>query len=308
MISPSSEQIRSLNRSVGWAVSDFLCGNPRCIDSDLLEQMLPLCPDEQTAFRNLLAACLGMDIEGNELHRFMYDRYLVPGVNKLQADVFRNNPYYKNIAIDQVKNSSWQLSWQEYAPYEVFLSDDLILDGDYEIPSIGYFSESFRFPSVLQDGREWMSIKPSEIVTSQPAVDRARGRVVTFGLGLGYFVYMALLKSEVENVTVVELDERVIELFKAHILPQFPRACDVRIVCADAFEYLEKEMRDGDFDFAFADIWHDISDGTESYVRMRNASLRFQNTEFSYWIERSLRCALAATLLETGRQGKLPQE
>ena len=50
-------------------------------------------------------------------------------------------------------------------------------------------------------------------------VERAKGKVLTFGLGLGYFAYMCSLKEEVESVTVVEKDKSVIKLFNEIILP-----------------------------------------------------------------------------------------
>jgi hypothetical protein len=49
-------------------------------------------------------------------------------------------------------------------------------------------------------------------------------------------------------------------------------------------------MKDGDFDFAFADIWHDVGDGRELYHRFRSEAARFAHTEFTYWLEDSILC------------------
>ena len=57
---------------------------------------------------------------------------------------------------------------------------------------------------------------------SWPALKKAHGRVLTFGLGLGYFTYHAAENPEVESVTVVDISPDVIALFKEQILPQFP--------------------------------------------------------------------------------------
>ena len=137
-----------------------------------------------------------------------------------------------------------------------------------------------------------MSIKPSEIESSQAAVDAASGRVVTFGLGLGYFAFLASEKPEVESVTVVELDPAVISLFRKYILPQFPNKEKVTVVQSDAFDYLEQKMSSVRPDFVFFDIWHDIADGTPLYIRARQYEARFPRTRFTYWIDRSLKCAL----------------
>ena len=281
-------KVRERNHSVGWAVADFLNQTPRAITCELMDSVLSRpCPEdlEEAVYRGLLSGFLGLEAD---------DPYMVSGVSRLEPSAFARDPYYNNIVIPDVSFGAWRLGHQTYEPYEAFLRDDLILDGEgREIPAIGYFAGRFSYPSVFQDGREWMSIKPSEIASSAAAVAAAHGRVVTFGLGLGYFVYMALLKPSVEHVTVVELDGSVIELFEKYILPQFPRLQDVEIVQSDAFDYLDAGL---DADFVFMDIWHDIADGASLYVRARQYESRYPSVEFSYWAERSLRCAVADSL------------
>jgi spermidine synthase len=137
-----------------------------------------------------------------------------------------------------------------------------------------------------------MTLMPNETVTTLPAVEKARGKVVTFGLGLGYFTYMASLKDEVESVTVVELSPDVISLFEEHILPQFEKRDKIKIICADAFDFAENTMKQGDFDFVFADFWHDVGDGRELYLKMKEYENKFRDTEFTYWLEDTIKCYL----------------
>ena len=92
------------------------------------------------------------------------------------------------------------------------------------------------------------------------AVLGARGNVLTFGLGLGYYTYMVSERAEVESVTVVERDKEVIELFKRFILPQFAYPEKVRIICSDAFEFADRELKNGFYNYIFTDLWHDPSD------------------------------------------------
>ena len=66
-----------------------------------------------------------------------------------------------------------------------------------------------------------MSVTPNEVYTVQPAIDNAKGKVLTLGCGMGYFAYMASLKEEVESITIIELEQDVIDLFENSILPQF---------------------------------------------------------------------------------------
>ena len=63
-----------------------------------------------------------------------------------------------------------------------------------------------------------MTLTPVDLDTSVDAIRAAFGRVVTFGLGLGYYAYMVSEKAEVESITVVEKSEEIIKLFKKHIL------------------------------------------------------------------------------------------
>ena len=146
-----------------------------------------------------------------------------------------------------------------------------------------------------------MSIKPSEIESTRKAVDAAFGRVVTFGLGLGYFAFMAARKPGVSSVTVVERDPAVIALFREHILPQIPEKGKITVVEADAFDYLDHTMPEARPDFVFMDIWHDIADGVPLYVRARTRESRFPGVRFMYWIERSLKCALLDSLEQRTR-------
>ena len=292
--------IRKVNHRAGWLVADYLNETPCAVTPELMAELLPAGADpaaEQVVYAALLGGFLGLDPESSEEDRFIAESYLRPGLRRLDAAAYRDNPYYRNIRIADRSCGTWQFSWQHYRPYELFLRDDLVLTDDLrQIPAIGYFPEPFSYPSVLQDGREWMSIKPSEIESSQAAIDAASGRVVTFGLGLGYFTYMASLKPDVASVTVVERDPSVIELFKEQLLPQFPSKDKVSVIEADAFDYLAHRMSPSAADFVFMDIWHDIADGVLPYVRARQLEARFPRTRFHYWIERSLQCALVDEL------------
>ena len=87
------------------------------------------------------------------------------------------------------------------APYEPFVCRDFkVLPDGRMLPQIAFFTEKYPFPAVLENGREWMTLQPNEMVTTWPAIAKAKGRVLTFGMGLGYFTYHAAEKPEVESV------------------------------------------------------------------------------------------------------------
>ena len=242
----------------------------------------------------ILSELFALDFDNSD-DRILIRDYLTPSVRLLDAKKYESDPYYKNINIPNVKDGSWEFRWEEYAPYRGVVCDDMAISEDFkEIPPLGFFPEGFRFPAVLEDGNEWMTLTPVDLDTCVEAIDKARGRVVTFGLGLGYYAYMAAEKPEVESVTVVELSKDVIRLFKKHILPQIKSAHKIKIINADAFEYAEKMMPNEHFDLAFVDTWRDASDGAPMYLKMKALEHLSSDTEFLYWIEGFLRSRLRA--------------
>lgn len=248
-------------------------------------------------------------IEDDKLENEMEKEYFIPSVKELSVSEYIENPYYKNIVISSKKVGNWTLGRQKYVPYEGFIRDDYTVYPDFrEIPNIGYFKEEFSFPTVYENGVEWMAIKPNEIETMREPIAKAHGRVVAFGLGLGYFAYMASLKDEVSSVTVVERDKNVIRLFCDEILPQFEHKEKIRIVKSDAFDFVNDEKNKDAFDYVFVDLWRDTSDGTDLYIKMKKLENKM-SAEFSYWIEPSIlvgiRHKVFYAIYDNYKQGKI---
>lgn len=284
------EKIRGFNFDVLNLLSSYLNNSPCFITKEMVDGLVGDCGISTTdAFVALLLAACGLDSEVNTRHALLENNYIVPAVARLNPLDYTANAYYQNIKIDTIKFNCWEFSYQSYKPYEAFVYNDIVVNDDFsEVPRIGFFEERFNFPSVLQNGTEWMAIKPNEIETMQPAIDAVSGNVVTFGLGLGYFAYMVSQKPNVNSITIVETDTDVISLFRKYILPQFAHAAKVKIVRSDAFEYVKNQMPKQKFDFAFVDLWHDVSDGFGMYLKMKKLECTCSETKFLYWIEDSL--------------------
>ncbi len=281
---------RQLNNDYAWMLCDYIDKTPCLITKELMEASNPdgLLPDE-TIYTALLSGFCGLDPEANADDRIIYNDYFRSSVVKLDAAAYANDPYYKNIVIPNVKFGNWELKYEHYKAYEAFVCDEMILRPDFkEIQRIGFFDTDFSYPAVMEDGHEWMAIKPNETATIRFAVDAAHGKVVTFGLGMGYYPYLVHLKPDVESITIVERSAEVINLFRTHILPQFPNPEKVVIVQSDAFEYAEHKMLAEQFDYAFADTWRDVSDGLPMYLRMKKLEYLHPHTKFAYWVEESL--------------------
>ena len=137
-----------------------------------------------------------------------------------------------------------------------------------------------------------MSITPFEIETMKEPLEQARGKVLTFGLGLGYFAYMAARKKEVTEVKVIEANRSVIELYHSDIEPHLEEDVrkKIKIECKHAYAYLEKSKDD---DMLFVDIYHNEIDGLKTYAilekRAKKIKLPFK---INYWIENAILTSL----------------
>ena len=249
---------------------------------------------KEEAIVALLSEIFALDF-ANIDDRILIRDYLTPSVRLLDKNKYENDPYYKNIKLQNISDGKWEIRLEEYKPYRGVICHDMMIFDDFrEVPPLGFFTETFRFPAILENGNEWMTLTPVDLDTCEEAIAAAHGRVVTFGLGLGYYAYMAARKDEVESVTVVELSSQVIELFKRHILPKMDCADKIKIVNMDAFEYAEKIMPNEGFDLAFVDTWRDASDGAPMYKKMKALEKLSEGTKFLYWIENFLISRLRA--------------
>ena len=182
---------------------------------------------------------------------------------------------------------AFELGYASYRPYELFVADDLRAYPDGAVlPVLGYFTRPFAYPVLTENGREWMTATPNEINTIRPMAEAAHGHVLTLGLGLGYFAFHALLNPRVERVTAVERSADAIRLFRERILPAFPRPERLTILQADAFAAAPALYQSGQYDFVFADLWHDAADGLPMYERLKH--MEVPGPEYRYWIEKTL--------------------
>ena len=282
------------NQRLFKILSIYLNLAPDYIDRSMIEEITGGNTDGDVfAFANIAATACGLDVYENADDKKFFRTHFIQCFNKLDITSYLQDPYYRNIKFPNGSHGNWTFETKLCKAYEAFVYDDpKIFDDGRIIPCIGFFVADYRFPAVLENGREWMTLLPNETNTTKYAIDRSKGKVLTYGLGLGYFTYMASLKDDVESVCVVERSRDVIELFKQFILPQFKYPEKVNIVECDAFEFAEKHMKDGCYNTVFTDIWHDPSDGCELYLRMKKYEYLLPDAEFIYWVENTLKLYL----------------
>lgn len=307
--------IKTIRRNfrVTYLYKFYLESCPEFITKEMIDTLTEsgeLTPE--VAISALLSEAFGLDFDKDEDRRIIMD-YITPSIRILDAKKYENNPYYKNIKLDDLTEGRWEIRNESYKPYQAVICDDMIIRDDFsEIPPLGYFPDGFSFPAILEDGNEWMTLTPVDIDTCDEAIEAAKGKVLTYGLGLGYFSYMASEKDTVDTVTVVEISEEAIRLFNKHILPQMPNGHKIKIVHSDAIEYAREVMPEEHFDFVFVDTWRDSSDGTPMYKKMKPYEKENPGTEFSYWVENFLRSGwraeLYSELIEEYECGRLDTE
>ena len=208
MIHEDNERILTL-------MSEYLCFTPTAIspaEVHTLAQDCGISPNE--AYMALLAARCGLDTTKPEDAR-LYRAYFPRMLREHSPDTYRDDAYMQAVRPTGGTCGSVDLVEETLQPMELFVADDFVTDAQGCVfPQMGWFSGEFSFPAIREDGRVWMTVTPNEINTIQPAVQQTRGKVLTYGLGLGYYAFHALLREDVSSVTVVEKNPQVIDVFR----------------------------------------------------------------------------------------------
>lgn len=279
-------EVKDTNIQVADMYLYYLLEEPLYI-TNKLSKSKKVVSSPQDAFFLYLMECLTVDLHDTS-NVVLAETYFRNGIDMLDAASFQNNPFYQSIKGIQKKVGKWSLRSLAYQPYQGFAYEDIQVDPvDYrELSPIGFFNEPYPYLAIFERGKLWMSLIPHEIKTMEMPLLKMHGDIVVFGLGLGYFTYMAALKENVTSITVIEKDQEVIALFQSTLLPLFPHKDKITIIEDDAFVYLDQMSQR--FTCAFMDIYLGANDGIEPYIRFKGHETRFPNTIFTYWLETSI--------------------
>ncbi len=197
------------------------------------------------------------------------------------------DPYLKNIKVAGAKAGDYSLDMKYYAKYELFTYGEEfeVIDGVYA-PKVAVCDHKHRYPAVTKEDNTVFGLTPRYMASVEDAVEKASGKVLVLGSGMGYFTYLASLKEDVESVTVVEKDEDLAELLKSYILPQFEKREKVTVLTTDPFEYMES-LPDGDYDYCFSDVSATKYDFIP-YMNLRNITSKFSSMQVDYRNEASI--------------------
>jgi len=206
----------------------------------------------------------------------------------ISTEEYLKSPYHSHIKLDTIEEKGFQLSNETIRSNELFSISSIHPDENRELDdwmTLRALDKPYDATFLRQGDEVWMLDAPSEADTMDPYARKAKGNVLTFGLGIGYFVYMAMLNPQVKSITVIERSPAVIAMFKRYLLPQFPLGILVTIIEGDAFDYFNETYL-GLFDYAFVDIWQSNDDGFRLIERLLQQYLPpYETTDF--WIESS---------------------
>ena len=243
----------------------------------------------------------GIDLE-EEDNKDIFDKYIKNSFKFLKEEDYQN-PYQEGIQIVNTKDGDYELKMDSYSPYEIIPVDDVKLDKDgVEITSLGYFEKPYRFLTLNYKGVTWMSLNPNEINTMKLDINRVKGNLLIFGLGLGYFAFMASNKEEVKKITIVEKDPKIISLFKKHLLPQFKNKDKIHIVQNDALKY---DIGQEKYDYLYIDLWHNCLDGSKLYLHYKKLENKYQDTKFLYWLDSGFKALLRRVFISLLKENTL---
>lgn len=206
----------------------------------------------------------------------------------LSSMEFMESPYHKAIQLEKIQDDRFVYKKEVLPAHQLFNADVIQMDERQELNEwmkLRALDEPVEAAVLWQDEDVWMLDAPSEANTIDPYAAKASGKVLTFGLGIGYFIFMAMRNPNVTSITVVEQSTEVIEMFKTFLLPQFPTHIPLNIIQGDAYEYFNQKFIQG-YDYVFVDIHKSNDDGLDVMRQMLSSYMPpFEKVDF--WIEDS---------------------
>ena len=201
---------------------------------------------------------------------------------------FSQRPFPQQVNLSKISTNEFSYTKEILPANELFNVDSIMFDPNGELNDsmkLRALDEPVESICLWQNDQLWMLDAPSEANTIDPCANRAKGNVCTFGLGIGYFIFMANLNPAVTSITVIEKQQSVIDLFKQDIYPQFKMSKPLTIICGDGLDYYNQEFL-SQFDYVFVDMWQSSDDG----LLMIEACLQQYNgpiAQVDFWIESS---------------------
>lgn len=104
-----------------------------------------------------------------------------------------------------------------------------------------------------------MSNTPDELRDMYYIIKNAKGDILISGLGMGLLPLILKDKSEVRNITIIEISNNLIEMISPYL--NHPK---IKIIHGDIFEW--KPQKSEKWDYIWHDIWDYISSDNVKYI------------------------------------------
>lgn len=180
--------------------------------------------------------------------------------------------------------SAWNLPWPvlQIPEYREITREGWTLKRLGITPQFGYFQDwqGAGERVVLTEGEQvWMSTDWSEVDSQAPHVAAGHGHVVVMGAGMGIALFNLLLKPEVQQVTLVERDPRVLEMLEqAAGLRTWPGHEKLRVALVDALDF----SPDQPVDHLYVDIWLTTGE-RQAVAEMQAIQRRVKAASVGWW-------------------------
>ena len=244
--------------------------------------------NEETAIKNIILD--NFEVDSIEFRNSFFEQVKMEKCNPSKYV----NEYSRLLEKVKFCYGKYSLKKVTYEPYQLFALDDIEIKDEKEISKVGYFDKPFSYAALFEGKNLWMSLNPNEINTMASSIEKAKGRVLVLGLGMGYITFMLSNRKNVSSITVIERNKENIALFKKYLLPLFPEKNKITIIEDDAINFVKHYYK---YDYIFADLWFDAEDGLEYYLKL-NEIENNNNIKIDYWLETSLKQMRRRYLIE----------
>lgn len=228
----------------------------------------------------------------HQMHKAQFGEFLKPKNSWpslfISSDAFSQRAFATQVNLSRITHQDFTYTKEVLPANELFNVDSIIFDENRELNDwmvLRALDKPYESICLWQKDKLWMLDSPSEANTIDPYALKARGNVCTFGLGIGYFIFMANLNPNVTSITVIEKQQEVVDLFKQDIYPQLRLTKPLEILVGDGLDYYHQDFLDK-FDYVFVDMWQSSDDGLLMIEScLQQANIDFEKVDF--WIESS---------------------
>jgi hypothetical protein len=217
----------------------------------------------------------------------------------ISTQSFKNNLYYKTIPLKSSAEHHVEVSSMMFEANKLFNLLSIVDDPDLALNDsmvLRALDQPLNTRVLMKDKEIWMMNVPSESMTIDPIANLVSKKVLTFGLGIGYFVFMALQNKNVETIDIVENDMRVIEYFNAIIKPYFPHQEKITIHHGNALDWMSKDL--STYDHLFIDTYQNDEDGLYWWLQGCERIKGLSYSQVHYWIESSITSIMRQCILD----------